>query len=165
MLGFLRSLSGRLTALSLLVASMVLASPADATPVVPYEPGTPADTFPEIAGHALPPLDSTTDATDRIDALSATTQALPASVTDFGAASADDYARMASEFYQQGLRSGLPAKLDPKTGVVRIYDRGTNTFGAFNPSGTTRTFYKPDPAAHGYASNWDYWLAQPGNAL
>ena len=71
---------------------------------------------------------------------------------------------MASEFYQTGLKSGLPTKLDPKTGVVRIYDYATNTFGSFNPAGTTKTFYKPDPASHGFATNWDYWVSQPGYA-
>jgi len=40
----------------------------------------------------------------------------------------------------------------------------TTTFGAFNPSGTTRTIFKPDPSVHGFASNWDYWLSQPGYA-
>ena len=50
----------------------------------------------------------------------------------------------------------------PKSGVIRVYDPTTNTFGAYNPTGTTRTFYKPDPSAHGYPSNLDYWNAQPG---
>jgi len=47
-------------------------------------------------------------------------------------------------------------------GVIRVYDPATNTFGAYNPTGTTRTFYRPDPAAHGYPTNLDYWNAQPG---
>jgi pyocin large subunit-like protein len=38
---------------------------------------------------------------------------------DFGAASADDYARQASEFLQ---RPGTLTKIDPKTGVIRVYD-------------------------------------------
>lgn len=38
----------------------------------------------------------------------------------------------------------------------------SNTFGSFNPTGTTRTFFKPNPAMHGLLSNWDYWLSQPG---
>jgi pyocin large subunit-like protein len=45
-----------------------------------------------------------------------------------------------------------------------MYDPATNTFGAYNASGTTRTFYMPDPLLHGYPGNWDYWLAQPGYA-
>jgi hypothetical protein len=82
--------------------------------------------------------------------------------SDFGARTADEYANMASDFFQRGIVKGLPIKIDPRTGVIRIYDPATNTFGAYNPSGTTRTFYRPDPAKHGYATNWDYWRVQPG---
>ena len=78
---------------------------------------------------------------------------------DFGAISADDYARQASEFLQQ---PGTLTKIDPKTGVIRVYDPVTEAFGAYNPTGTTRTFYIPDPAKHGYPTNLDYWNAQPG---
>lgn len=78
---------------------------------------------------------------------------------DFGATSADDYARQASEFLQQ---PGTLTKVDPKTGVIRVYDPATDAFGAYNPSGTTRTFYVPDPAIHGYPTNLAYWNAQAG---
>jgi hypothetical protein len=81
---------------------------------------------------------------------------------DFGARTADEYAAMASEFLQRGVAAGLPTKIDPKTGVIRIYDPATNTFGSYNPNGTTATFFKPDPDLHGYPTNWDYWLAQGG---
>jgi pyocin large subunit-like protein len=46
---------------------------------------------------------------------------------DFAAGSADDYARQASEFLQQ---PGTLTKIDPKTGVIRVYDPATNTFRA-----------------------------------
>jgi hypothetical protein len=78
---------------------------------------------------------------------------------DFGATSADDYARQASEFLQ---RPGNLTKIDPKTGVIRVYDPATEAFGAYNSTGTTRTFYVPDPSKHGYPTNLDYWNAQPG---
>jgi hypothetical protein len=78
---------------------------------------------------------------------------------DFGATSADDYARQASDFLQQ---PGTLTKIDPKTGVIRVYDPTTAAFGAYNPTGTTRTFYIPDPAKHGYPTNLDYSNAQPG---
>ncbi len=78
---------------------------------------------------------------------------------DFGATSADDYARQASGLLQQ---PGTLTKTDPKTGVIRVYDPATEAFGAYNPTGTTRTFYRPDPAKHGYPTNLDYWNAQPG---
>ena len=34
-----------------------------------------------------------------------------------------------------------PTKVDDN-GVTRVYDPRTNTFGAYNADGTTRTFYK-----------------------
>ena len=83
---------------------------------------------------------------------------------EFGAASEEAYAQMASEFFQRGLREELPTKIDPNTGVIRIYDPATNTFGAYNATGTTRTFFKPDPSQHPYATNWDYWLSQTGSS-
>jgi hypothetical protein len=83
---------------------------------------------------------------------------------DFGASSEEVYAQEASDFFQRGLRDELPTKIDPKTGTIRIYDSDTNTFGAYNPNGTTRTFYKPDPMTHGYPTNGDYWHAQPGHS-
>ena len=83
---------------------------------------------------------------------------------DFGAATEAQYAEDASGFFQQGLRDGLPTKINPKDGSIRIYDPESNTFGSYNANGTTRTFYKPDPAQHGYATNWDYWVSQPGYA-
>lgn len=82
--------------------------------------------------------------------------------SDFGATTPEEYAAKASEFLatsrQQG---GMLTKVDDK-GVIRVYDPSTNTFGSYNPDGTTRTFYKPDPAKHGHPTNLDYWNAQPG---
>jgi pyocin large subunit-like protein len=82
---------------------------------------------------------------------------------DFGATSAHDYARMASAFLQRALREGLPTKVDSR-GVIRVYDPRTNTFASYNPDGTTKTFYKPDPAQHGYPTNMDYWNNQQGRS-
>jgi hypothetical protein len=82
---------------------------------------------------------------------------------DFGSTSAEDYSRQASEFLERGVRDQLPAKVDPRTGVIRIYEPSTNTFGAYNANGTTRTFYKPDVSVHGYRTNWDYWQDQRGS--
>jgi hypothetical protein len=64
----------------------------------------------------------------------------------------------ASEFFQRGLADELPTKIHPKTGTIRIYDLKTNTFGAYNANGTTRTFDKPDPGMHGRMSRvpWNF---------
>lgn len=74
---------------------------------------------------------------------------------DFGAKTADEYARMASEFFQRGQRERLSTKIDAD-GIIRVFDPKTNTFGSFNPDGTTRTFFKP--------SSPTYWDRQPGVA-
>lgn len=61
---------------------------------------------------------------------------------DFGAINADDYARQASQFLERSQVEGLPIKIDPN-GTIRVYDPVSNTFGAYNANGTTRTFFKP----------------------
>jgi hypothetical protein len=75
---------------------------------------------------------------------------------DFAAKNADDYAAQASSFFQRSQAQRLPTKIDAD-GVIRVYDPTTNTFGAFNPNGTTRTFFKPSRGA-------SYWNDQPGVA-
>jgi hypothetical protein len=72
---------------------------------------------------------------------------------DFGARSPEEYARMATEFFE---RDDLPRKVTPD-GTIRIYDPSTNTFGAYNADGTTKTFFTPGSGA-------DYWERQPGSA-
>lgn len=70
----------------------------------------------------------------------------------------------------QSPDSGFLMKTDDK-GVTRIYDPKTNTFGAYNADGTTRTFYKPAPKTDAnprgydptkYKNPLDYWNVQPG---
>lgn len=74
---------------------------------------------------------------------------------DFGAKSADEYAAQASQFFRRSQAERLPTKIDAD-GVIRVYDSKTNTFGAFNPGGTARTFFKPKSPT--------YWDRQPGSA-
>ncbi len=74
---------------------------------------------------------------------------------DFGAKSADEYANMASDFLRNSQRRGFATKIDSE-GVIRVYDKSTNTFGSFNPNGTTKTFFKP--------SSPTYWDTQPGRS-
>jgi RHS repeat-associated protein len=73
---------------------------------------------------------------------------------DFGAKSEEDYAKQASDFHVRGRTEGLPTKIDEK-GIVRIYDEKSNTFGSYNPDGSTRTFFKPKDGQK-------YWEKQPG---
>src|SRR5207247_5525126 len=61
---------------------------------------------------------------------------------DFDAISPADYAQQASAFLQRSQQQGLPTKITPG-GVIRTYDQISNTFGAYNAKGTTRTFFSP----------------------
>jgi hypothetical protein len=72
---------------------------------------------------------------------------------DFGATSAEDYAKQAAEFLLRAKRGILPMKVD-ETGTIRAYDPATNTFGSYNADGTTKTFFKPTSPT--------YWDRQPG---
>jgi pyocin large subunit-like protein len=42
---------------------------------------------------------------------------------------------------------------------MRVYDSKTNTFGSYNPDGSTKTFFKPDPIRYPGTSYFD---KQPG---
>lgn len=75
---------------------------------------------------------------------------------DFAAKNPHDYAAQAASFFQRSQVQRLPTKIDAD-GVIRVYDPKTNTFGAFNPNGTTRTFFKPSRRAA-------YWNDQAGVA-
>jgi hypothetical protein len=72
---------------------------------------------------------------------------------DFSARSADEYASMATEFFQRGGAQQLPTKIAPD-GTIRMFDPTTNTFGSFAPNGMTKTFFKPTSPT--------YWDRQPG---
>jgi hypothetical protein len=72
---------------------------------------------------------------------------------DFGAATEEDYANMASAFLRRSQAEGLPTNVDAN-GIIRAYEPSTNTFGSYNPNGTTRTLFKPSGA--------DYFARQPG---
>jgi len=74
---------------------------------------------------------------------------------DFGAKSADDYARQASDFFRRSQADRLPTKIDAE-GVIRVYDPRSNTFGSFNPDGTTKTYFRPTSPT--------YFDSQPGSA-
>jgi len=75
---------------------------------------------------------------------------------DFGARNADEYALMAYQFLHRATVEPYQAKIDDHR-VLRIYDPRTGSFGAYNPDGTTKTFFKPGRA--------DYFDRQPGRAI
>jgi len=75
---------------------------------------------------------------------------------DFGARNADEYALLAYQFLRRAAVEPYRAKIDNQQ-VLRIYDPRTGSFGAYNPDGTTKTFFKPGRAG--------YFDRQPGKAI
>jgi pyocin large subunit-like protein len=75
---------------------------------------------------------------------------------DFHARSPEDYAAQAAAFLQRAKTDGLPAKRD-HDGSLRVYDSSTDTFAAYNPDGTTKTFFKPGSPS--------YFDRQPGSPV
>jgi hypothetical protein len=75
---------------------------------------------------------------------------------DFGARSADDYARLARNFGERAQRGELLVKVDDD-GTRRVFEARTGTFGAYNDDWTTKTFFKP--------RSRDYFARQPGRLV
>lgn len=67
------------------------------------------------------------------------------------------YAKGAQDFILRGVEEHAPTKVDDQ-GVIRIWDPETGEFGAFNPDGTTRTYFKPGKPGK-------YWAKQPGEVI
>jgi filamentous hemagglutinin len=79
--------------------------------------------------------------------------------TDFGASTEADYEAQASRFLYGPLAPNTLQKLRSAGDIVR-FNPTTGEFRLGTPSGTIRTYYKPDPAVHGLPSNLDYFNAQ-----
>jgi RHS repeat-associated protein len=84
---------------------------------------------------------------------------------DFGVDTAEEYAKRAQSFLQEAKQKGYEMLYNAKEQAIKTYDKATNTFGTYNMDGTTKSFFKPDPAVHGYPTNVDYWNAQKGDRL
>lgn len=77
---------------------------------------------------------------------------------DFSAKNALDYVKQARDFLLNPPIGTLTlVRLD---GDIVRYEPATNTFGVVTPSGVPRTFFKPNPAIHGFPTNLDYFYAQ-----
>jgi pyocin large subunit-like protein len=77
---------------------------------------------------------------------------------DFAAKNAIDYVRQANEF-MHNPPPGTLTRFRPNGDVIR-YDPITSSFGVMTANGLPRTFFKPNPAVHGFATNRDYFNAQ-----
>ncbi|MGG0821640.1 hypothetical protein ABE099_02085, partial [Paenibacillus turicensis] len=71
--------------------------------------------------------------------------------SDFNITSQDEYAYRANEFF---LNRGRYRVKTDENGIIKVYEPQTNTFGAYNPDGTTKTFFKPTSPT--------YWQRQRG---
>ncbi len=74
---------------------------------------------------------------------------------DFGSQSKGQYVQQSQSFYKN--RQNYNVKIDD-SGITRVYDSNTNTFGAYNADGTTKTYFKP-------SSGQKYFDSQPGNII
>lgn len=77
----------------------------------------------------------------------------------FGANNAQDYQQMAFHFCESSSKSSF-AHTGPRTGAVFKYDLETDEFIVLSKEGVIETYFKPDPAVHGYKTNFEYFLAQ-----
>ncbi|MBX7195151.1 MAG: hypothetical protein K1X94_24060 [Sandaracinaceae bacterium] len=68
---------------------------------------------------------------------------------------ATDYVRGAHDFFRN--RGNFATRTRPN-GQVVVFDSASERFGVFAADGTPSSYYVPNPAQHGWASNLDYFL-------
>lgn len=52
------------------------------------------------------------------------------------------------------------AKVRQSDGAYIVFNKSTNEFGIISKDGIIQTYYIPNPAKHGYKTNYDYYLSQ-----
>jgi filamentous hemagglutinin len=76
---------------------------------------------------------------------------------DFGATSEIEYENMAIEFLNSSLDSDtLEGRRSSNSDTIR-FNRVTQAFAVMRIDGVIKTFYKPNPAWHGFSSNLAYF--------
>lgn len=78
---------------------------------------------------------------------------------DFGLSNPPDYEAQAARFLAGRPSQGILEIVRTNGDIVR-YNTSTNEFGIITQDGIIRTYFKPDPAVHGYPSNMEYFYAQ-----
>ncbi|MGB8345878.1 MAG: polymorphic toxin-type HINT domain-containing protein [Ktedonobacteraceae bacterium] len=80
---------------------------------------------------------------------------------DFGSpfTTESDYEQGAKDFMHGPMASDTYQGVRSNGDIVR-FNEGTNAFGVARSNGVIKTYYIPDPAIHGYATNWEYVLSQ-----
>jgi hypothetical protein len=79
--------------------------------------------------------------------------------SDFGATTATQYQGQASQFLTSARPNEVLEKVRSNGDVVR-YNPTTEEFGVISANGSIRTYYRPDPAVHGYSTNAEYFNVQ-----
>lgn len=72
---------------------------------------------------------------------------------------AAEYVAEAQQFLRRPPSTALPP-ITRTNGDVVVYDPTRNIFGVMDSTGAPKTYFKPDPAQHGYPTNLDYFNAQ-----
>ena len=78
---------------------------------------------------------------------------------DFAAATAADYERLADQFLG-GPPTDATRESRRVNGDFVRYNEVTEEFGILSAANVIRTYYKPDPAIHGFPSNLHYFWAE-----
>jgi pyocin large subunit-like protein len=80
---------------------------------------------------------------------------------DFGASTPAEYEAMADRFLTGDLTEGGLEATRPNSGDLGRFNPATDEFGVLKSDGLTiKTYYKPDPAVHGFPTNLDYFNSQ-----
>ncbi|HUN45611.1 MAG TPA: hypothetical protein VMU85_03780 [Stellaceae bacterium] len=80
--------------------------------------------------------------------------------SDFGATSAGEYERQADSFLTGPRGPDTLEKIRTSNGDIVRFNPKTDEFGVISREGKIRTYYRADPAEHGYPTNLDYFNAQ-----
>jgi uncharacterized protein YjbJ (UPF0337 family) len=74
-----------------------------------------------------------------------------------GASTLDEYEQLAIKFLSND-KTGSVLEYTRKNGDLVRFDQATEEFGIVTSDGTIRTYYKPEPSAHSFPTNLDYYL-------
>ena len=78
---------------------------------------------------------------------------------DFLVATAAEYGARAERFLN-GPKSASTLECRRRQGGRARFDQVTQEYGSVRGNGTIATYFIPDPAIHGFASNLDYYYAR-----
>jgi hypothetical protein len=76
---------------------------------------------------------------------------------EFGGISRETYARMATRFMLGPSDNFTIEKVRRQSGRVLRYSEATGEFGVATVDGVVITYYRFDPAVHGFSSNMEYF--------